>query len=94
MAVAEKSLGAVAVAHPHRDRTMVNLHLGCEGGHLHRGPGLSDGLRRFIGCDSRVRAVFEEEGKAVSVGRALRTVPDRTRIVIRGQRPAMPGAGL
>jgi hypothetical protein len=82
VAVAEKSLDAVAVAHPHRDRTMVHLHVGREGGHLHLGPGLNDGLRRFIGCDSRVRPVFEEHGRAVSVGRAFRTVPDRTRMVI------------
>jgi len=82
VAVAEKSLGAVAAAHPHRDRTMVLMHLGREGSHLHLGPGLSEGLRRLIGCDSRVRPVFEEDGKAVSVGRAFRTVPDRTRVVI------------
>lgn len=78
VAVAEKSLAADAVAHPHRDRAMVLLHVGTQGGHLHLGPGLSEGLRRYIGCDSRVRPVFDEEGKAVSVGRAFRTVPDRT----------------
>ena len=82
VSVVETSLAAVAVAHPHRDRTMVHLHVGTTGGHLHLGPGLSEGLRRDIGCDSRVRPVFEEAGKAVSVGRAFRTVPDRTRMVI------------
>jgi hypothetical protein len=82
VAVAERSLAAVAVAHPHRDRTMVLLHVGTTGGHLHLGPGVSEGLRRYIGCDSRVRPVFEEAGRAVSVGRAFRTVPDRTRVVI------------
>ncbi|HVL06656.1 MAG TPA: HNH endonuclease signature motif containing protein [Acidimicrobiales bacterium] len=43
---------------------------------------MSDGLRRFVGCDARIRPVLEAGGKAVSVGRAFRTVPDRTRIVI------------
>lgn len=70
------------VAHPHRDRNMVLLHAGTTGGHLHLGPGVSEGLQRYIGCDSRVRPVFEAEGRPASVGRALRTVPDRTRIVI------------
>jgi len=82
VAMAEKSLAAVAVDHPHRDRHMVLLHVGTDNGHLHLGPGLSDGLRRYIACDARVRPIFESEGRPVSVGRAFRTVPDRTRIVI------------
>ena len=49
---------------------------------LHLGPRLSPGLRRLVSCDARVRAVFEQAGRAVSVGRAFRTVPDRTRIVV------------
>jgi len=85
VAMADRSLGATS--RPHRDRNLVLLHVGTEangetGGHLHLGPGLSDGLRRFVGCDARVRPVFEAGGRPVSVGRALRTVPDRTRIVI------------
>ncbi|MGH9263943.1 MAG: DUF222 domain-containing protein [Acidimicrobiales bacterium] len=83
VAVAEKSLTAGAVVRPHRDRHLVLLHLDTDGrGHLHLGPGVPDGMRRFLSCDSRVRAVFEEAGRPVSVGRAFRTVPDRTRIVI------------
>jgi len=82
VAMAEAALATVAAEHPHRDRHLVLLHLGAEGGHLHLGPGLSEGLRRYISCDARVRAVFESEAKPVSVGRAFRTVPDRTRIVI------------
>ncbi len=82
VAIAEKSLAAEAVAHPHRDRNMVLLHLGREGGHLHLGPGLSEGLQRYIACDSRVRRIFEADGKPVSVGRAFRTVPDRTRTLV------------
>jgi hypothetical protein len=83
VALAERSAAGVAQDHPHRDRNLVLLHLRSEGGgHLHLGPGLSDGLRRYLSCDSRVRAVLESEGTPVSVGRAFRTVPDRTRIVV------------
>jgi hypothetical protein len=82
VAIAEKSLAAEAVSHPHRDRNMVLLHVGAQGGHLHLGPGLNEGLARYIGCDSRVRPIFEAQGKPVSVGRAFRTVPDRTRVVV------------
>lgn len=70
VAMAEVSFAADAVKHPHRDRSMVLLHVDAgKGGHLHLGPGLSEGLRRYIGCDSRVRAIFEAAGKPVSVGR-------------------------
>jgi hypothetical protein len=84
-AVADKSLGGTA--RPHHDRHLVLLHVeagadGATGGHLHLGPGISDGLRRFISCDSRIRPVIEAGGRPVSVGRAFRTVPDRTRAVV------------
>jgi hypothetical protein len=87
LAMAERSLGAGAAQRPHHERHMVLLHVGAEadghtGAHLHLGPGLSDGLRRFVGCDARIRPVIEAGGKAVSVGRAFRTVPERTRVVI------------
>ena len=59
VAIAEKSLAAAAVDHPHRDRHLVLLHVRDTWGHLHLGPGLSESLRRYISCDSRVRAVFE-----------------------------------
>ena len=87
VAMAERSLGAGATQRPHHERHMVLLHVGSEaegatGAHLHLGPGLSEGLRRFVGCDARIRPVLEAGGKAVSVGRAFRTVPERTRVVI------------
>jgi hypothetical protein len=86
MAIVEKSLGATAVEHPHRDRHLVLLHLpvGADG-HLHLGRGLSEGLARYVSCDSRVRAVFETGGTPVSVGRAFRIVPDRTRMVVENR---------
>ncbi|MFN2506974.1 MAG: DUF222 domain-containing protein [Acidimicrobiales bacterium] len=87
VAVADRSLGAGAVDRPYRDRHLVLLHVeaGDEGdtrGHLHLGPAVSPGLRRFLSCDSRIRPVLGRGGQAVSVGRALRTVPERTRVVI------------
>ena len=87
VAMAERSLGAGAAQRPHHERHMVLLHVGAQGdgrtgAHLHLGPAVSDGLRRFVSCDTRVRPVLEAGGKAVSVGRAFRTVPERTRIVI------------
>ena len=82
VAVAERSLAPEAARRPHHDRHLVLLHLDTVGGHLHLGPGLSEGLRRFVGCDAQVRPVLEAGGKPVSVGRAFRTVPARTRIVV------------
>ena len=83
MAIVEKSLDAVATARPHRDRHMVLLHLPAgSDGRLHGGAALGEGLARYISCDSRVRAVFESDGRPVSVGRAFRIVPDRTRVLV------------
>jgi hypothetical protein len=100
VAMADRSLRAGAESRPHRDRHLVLLHVGTDGGgetagHLHLGPGLSEGLRRFVGCDARIRAVFEAGGKPVSVGRAFRTVPERTRIAVeeRDRGCRVPGCG-
>ncbi len=87
VAMAERSLAPGAECRPHHERHLVLLHVdtdpdGAPGGHLHLGPGLSDGLRRFLSCDVRIRPVIEAEGRPVSVGRAFRTVPDRTRMDI------------
>jgi hypothetical protein len=87
LSMAERSLGAGAAQRPHQERNLVLLHVGTEGdghtgAHLHLGPGLSEGLRRFVSCDARIRPVIEAGGKAVSVGRAFRSVPERTRMVI------------
>jgi len=86
MGLVEKSHVALAVERPHKDRHLVLLHLpvGADG-HLHLGQGLSKGLARYISCDSRVRAVFDEKGRPVSVGRAFRIVPDRTRLIVENR---------
>jgi hypothetical protein len=86
VAVADRSLAPGASSRPHRDRHLVLLHVetgqGESNAHVHLGPGLPQGLRRFLSCDSRVRPVLEAGGRAVSVGRAFRTVPGRTRVVV------------
>ncbi|HVL07287.1 MAG TPA: DUF222 domain-containing protein [Acidimicrobiales bacterium] len=98
VAMADRSLGGAS--RPHHDRNLVLLHIGTDqggetNGHFHLGGGLSAGMRRFISCDARIRPVIEAGGKAVSVGRAFRTVPDRTRVVIeeRDRGCRVPGCG-
>ncbi len=99
VAAADRSLGADAAHRPHRDRHTVLVHVGATpagdgiGGHLHLGPPLSDGVRRFLSCDARFRAVIDDGGKPVNMGRSARTVPERTRIVVeeRDQGCRVPG---
>ena len=81
------ALVALASERPARDRNVVLVHVqadddGRPRGHLHVGPGLPDSVRRQVGCDGRTRAVIEREGKAISVGRTRRIVPDRTRMAV------------
>ncbi|MGH9224908.1 MAG: DUF222 domain-containing protein [Acidimicrobiales bacterium] len=78
IAVAERSLGSQGAGRG----TTVLLHLDVHGSHLHLGPTVPEGVRDYLACDSRVRHVWDDGGKPVSVGRASRTVPDRTRIVV------------
>ncbi|MDQ4131754.1 MAG: HNH endonuclease [Actinomycetota bacterium] len=74
-AAADRSLAAGAVARPHRDRHLVPLHVRGDGrGNIHLGDGLSQGLRRFLSCDARVRAVLQEEdGTPVSDNHSTRS---------------------
>ena len=93
------------MARPHRDRHLVLIHLGhaqsADGGvsttaQLHLGPALPDAVRRHLGCDARTRVVHHDHnGMAVSVGRSLRIVPDRTRLVVehRDGGCRVPGCG-
>jgi len=87
VAMAERSMGAGAACRPQHERNLVLLHVGTDdkghtGAHLHLGPGLGEGLGRFLACDARIRPVMESGGRPVSVGRAFRSVPERTRMVI------------
>ena len=84
VAMADRSLAPGA--RPQRDRHTVLVHVRDEGegptAHLHLGPHLPDALRRYLGCDASARAVIDRNGVATSVGRALRIVPERTRIAV------------
>ena len=77
---------ATGAGRAQRDRTTVLVHLntGTDGpaAHLHGGPALPDTLRRYLSCDTRLRPVWETDSLPVSVGRAMRTVPERTRTVV------------
>lgn len=84
--MADRSLSEGAATRPHRDRHLVVVQLkGGEAGpqaHVHAGPPLPAALRRLLGCDGRVRPLTEVGGVPLSVGRAQRTVPERTRMAI------------
>jgi len=96
--VADASLSHGGRGRAQRDRYRVLVHVradeqaeaegrgGTQGhlhhAHLHRGPALPDGLRRYLGCDATARVVYEAKGRPVSVGRATKVVPDRTRVVV------------
>jgi len=91
--VADASLSHGGRGRAQRDRYRVLVHVradeqadaaasGGVQGHLHRGPALPDSLRRYLGCDTTARVVYEVKGRPVSVGRATKVVPDRTRVVV------------
>nr|MDQ6945897.1 13E12 repeat family protein [Actinomycetota bacterium] len=87
VAMAEASLASEAIARPHYARHLVVIHLGTDdtgeaNGHLHLGPALPDGLRRFMTCDAKARVQHDVRGKPLSVGRTARIVPNRTRLAI------------
>jgi len=62
---------------------------------FHLGDRLPDSLRRYLGCDGHIKAVFEVGGTPVSVGRAQHIVPDRTRRLVEHRDGAcrVPGCG-
>jgi len=91
--VADASLSHGGRGRAQRDRYRVLVHVRADEqadaaassgthAHLHRGPALLDGLRRYLGCDTTARVVYEVKGRPVSVGRATKVVPDRTRVVV------------
>ena len=85
LAMADRSLGGAV--RPQHDRNLVLLHVGTDAegqtnGHLHLGSGLSAGLRRFLGCDARIRADLRGRRAGGQRGPGLSHRPERTRIVI------------
>ena len=97
--VASRSLTAVDSA-SRRDRYKVMLHLSTDGsGWLERRGALPQQLLAAFTCDGTVRPVWETDGVPVSVGRAQRIVPDRTRRLVedrdKGCRyPGCPATGF
>ncbi len=86
LALADSAATACASrAHPDRSTILVHLATSAENkpaAHLHGGPALPDALRRLLTCDARIRPLWEIDGVPISLGRARRTVPDRTRIIV------------
>ncbi len=84
---ADALVSLVSGGHTYSARSAVLIHLntGSDGqpvAHLHGGPALPDALRRYLTCDTYARPVWETDAKPVSVGRARRTVPRRTRTIV------------
>ncbi|GAB3487705.1 HNH endonuclease signature motif containing protein [Flexivirga lutea] len=79
--LAQRSLDTGApLGHSRASRYRVYLHLDTQGaGWLHKQCALPSTLRARILCDGVIQPVWETEGTPVSVGRAQRIVPARTR---------------
>lgn len=79
--MAQRSLDDGApLGHARASRYRVYLHLDTAGnGWLNKGCALPPALRARVLCDGVIQPIWETEGKPVSVGRAQRIVPARTR---------------
>ncbi|MFN8035614.1 MAG: DUF222 domain-containing protein [Acidimicrobiia bacterium] len=93
LAMAEGAMTATEARLPGASRVMIHAHLEAGSLSLHLGSALPSELRRFLSCDANVRAYVEQLGRPVSVGRAMRIVPSRTRRAIehRDGGCAVPG---
>ena len=91
--VCTRSLGAV-VSRSRQDAFRVYVHLDGEGGWLNGRPRLPGHLVARLTCAGIVRPLWEVGGVPVSVGRALRIVPERTRRLVldRDRGCRFPGA--
>ena len=79
--VCGRSLGSVASV-SRRDSFRVYVHLDAEGGWLNGRPRLPGHLVAKLTCEGTVQPLWLRAGVPVSVGRALRIVPDRTRRLV------------
>jgi hypothetical protein len=50
--------------------------------YFHLGPTVSQQLARYMSCDASVRLIINRDGRATSVGRKHRSVPDHTRLAV------------
>jgi hypothetical protein len=91
--IANRSLDTV-VDVGRRDRYRVHVHVDVDNTMVDGlGFGLPDWLRDLIVCDTIISTVHESGGIPVSVGRAQRTVPERTRrlVILRDRGCRVPG---
>ena len=79
--VCTRSLGTV-IARSRQDSFRVYVHLDVEGGWLTGRPRLPGHLVAKLTCAGTVQPVWQQAGVPVSVGRALRIVPERTRRLV------------
>jgi hypothetical protein len=79
--VCGRSLGAVESV-SRRDSFWVYVHLDAEGGWLNGRPRLPGHLVAKLTCEGTLQPLWERAGVPVSVGRALRIVPERTRRLV------------
>ena len=79
--VCGRSLGSVESV-SRRDSFRVYVHLDAEGGWLNGRPRLPGHLVAKLTCEGTLQPLWERAGVPVSVGRALRIVPERTRRLV------------
>ncbi len=79
--VCTRSLGSVT-ARSRQESFRVYVHLDVEGGWLTGRPRLPGHLVAKLTCAGTVQPVWQRAGVPVSVGRALRIVPERTRRLV------------
>ena len=84
---------AVSASRP--SSTSCQLDNGDPMAHLHLGPALPDGLRRYLLCDAKVRAAIERDGQLVGISPLMPTVDVRLRHQIeeRDRGCRFPGCG-
>jgi hypothetical protein len=79
--IATRSLAEVSST-SRRDRYRVYVHLSSDGAWVNGAGAIPPGLAGKFACDATVQPVRDRDGRPVSVGRAQRIVPDRTRRLI------------
>jgi hypothetical protein len=79
--VCARSVGSV-VSRSRQDAFRVYVHLDAEGGWLTGRPRLPGHLVAKLTCAGTVQPLWHQAGVPVSVGRALRIVPERTRRLV------------
>jgi HNH endonuclease len=79
--VAHRSLSTVA-SRSRRDHYRVLVHLDTAGGWLNGRPALPAHLVDKLTCEGTLTPVWETQGRPVSVGRAMRIAPRRTRRLV------------